>query len=197
MTNKLVHGYIHRYQNLFFEDIPLDLIHICLLFYGFGSDEWDLEYICGMTLEGTTITKDFGKRSCSYLKRIAEYGQHQWRFKLENITGQIWIGILRVEHYKSDDYTSMNDCFHTKGRGYAFTPLDGNISDPETGNYSDKYGKKCNDNDIVEMHLDLEELTLGYKIDGIDYGKSHDIQKGNYRAAIYMSRANCSITLID
>ena len=45
------------------------------------------------------------------------------------------------------------------------------------------------------MYLDFDKFMLGYKINDIDYGKSHDVKKGRYRAAVYMYEIDCCITL--
>ena len=193
--NKLVFGYIHQYYKID-EDVPDDIIHICLLFYGYGKDEWDNHHVHDEMINGNTITGQ-GYAANSYLKRIAESGYHEWRFKVICRMGQVWIGIRRIDDDNPDAKPPMTDCFQSDGGGYAFTPLDANISHPVTGNYWIEYGQRCYDDQIIEMYLDLDALILGYRIDDVDYGKSHDVRKGRYRAAVYMCKHGCCITLVD
>ena len=47
-----------------------------------------------------------------------------------------------------------------------------------------KYGEDCKENDIIEMKLDFNDLSLSYKVKGIDYGKAFDIKQGQYKAVI-------------
>ena len=47
------------------------------------------------------------------------------------------------------------------------------------------YGAKYVEGDIVEMILDFEGKELRFKVNDVDYGKSHDIKEGSkYRAAV-------------
>ena len=145
----LVFGYIHRNQKN--KRIPIDIIHICILFYGRTQDEWDPKCIASkMQLKDDTITKHTKstRTGCNaYLKRIMDCGYHEWKFRLDIMNGQVWIGIWRIDEDNPDGMPPLEGCFQStpksrKPCGYAFTPLDGNLSDPEKGNYWKKYGKK-------------------------------------------------------
>ena len=46
------------------------------------------------------------------------------------------------------------------------------------------------------MHIDLDELSLSFIINDKSYGKSHDIDKGEYVAAISFCRKNDSIQIL-
>ena len=69
--------------------------------------------------------------------------------------------------------------------GYSFV-LDGYLTDTENAKSapSKSYGESCSDNDIIEMKLDFNDLSLSYKIKGKDFGKAFDIKEGRYRAAV-------------
>lgn len=59
-----------------------------------------------------------------------------------------------------------------------------------------EYGVNPKNGSIIEMILDLDNLTLSYIIDGKDYGKAFDIEKGKYRLGLYMRVEGDSLTLM-
>ena len=59
------------------------------------------------------------------------------------------------------------------------------------------YGRTCVDGDIVEMILNLYDLTLSYKINNKDYSKAFDVEKTSYRAAISSYYKNDKFTLLS
>ena len=59
-----------------------------------------------------------------------------------------------------------------------------------------KYGERPNNGSIIEMILNLDNLTLSYVINGTDYGKAFDIQRGKYRLGLCMSPVGDSLTLL-
>ena len=187
--------------------MPVDVICIILLFYGYDTDEWDKNHVYLMHLRGNTVTKDAGHPSNSYLERVAEYGSHEWKFKIEKLVGKLWIGVWRVNQYY-DDEPARRVCgvaFFSGGRGYAFSPSAGVINDIKKPVLSssrgwknvETYGRCVTEGETIEMYLDLNSLVLGYKIGAKDYGQSHKIIAGKYRAAVWMSHAGCSITLLN
>ena len=64
----------------------------------------------------------------------------------------------------------------------------GCLMDPSNTNKKlQSYGVDCQNGDILEMILNLNQYTLRYKINGKDYGVAfEDIEKTKYRAAIFM-----------
>ena len=102
-----------------------------------------------------------------------------------------------------DDFICYEDS------GYAFISSCGRLSDssrPGTycvGNVSGydsevaKYGIPCVEGDIIEMELDLNNLTIKYIINGKDYGIAfNNIENCNYRAAVTIDGGGSSITLL-
>ena len=47
------------------------------------------------------------------------------------------------------------------------------------------------------MTVDFDELSLCWKFNGKSYGKSHDISRDKYRAAIYINGQNRIIEIMD
>ena len=65
------------------------------------------------------------------------------------------------------------------------------------GNKLKKYGNECKINDIITMILDLNNLTLSYKINDKDYGIAFaDIENTEYRAAFYTDLPDTEIELV-
>ena len=50
------------------------------------------------------------------------------------------------------------------------------------------YASKFRENDIIKMILDLDNLILGYVINGKNYGVAFNVEEGSYRAAIFANR---------
>ena len=96
-----------------------------------------------------------------------------------------------------DEEPPTESYFTEYGKGYGFDPVGAILTNRE-GHTDDtlKYGVKCKNGTIIEMILNLNELTLSYKIDGKSYGKAFDVEKHGYRAAVYMMEINDSITLL-
>ena len=87
-------------------------------------------------------------------------------------------------HYNS------GDSFFFKGANtaYAYIAELALLYDPTSdhGSAGSSYGKICGENDIVSMKLDMNDLTLSYKINNIDQGIAFKIEKTKYKAAIYL-----------
>ena len=59
------------------------------------------------------------------------------------------------------------------------------------------YGVKIKDGDIIEMILNLIDLTLSYKINNTDYGKAYDVDKTSYKVAATLCAKNTKWTLLS
>ena len=202
----LVSGYIHEHERMSKQNIPKGIILICILFYGNDVDEWDENQISeAMKLSERTITKNttmWELAVCSYCKRIVDYGKLCWRFKIEQCAaddmfkfpGDLMIGIWKV----NDQEPPKTVRFTRYGDGYGFDPILAKLTNNKGHIDMDhEYGEECTNGTIIEMILDMNELTLSYKIDNKDYGKAFDVGKCKYRAAVYMLLENNSITLLE
>ena len=193
-------GYIHEHESLNQQNIPNGIIFICILFYGNGIDKWDEKYISKtITLKENTVTLSTRPPSSAYGKRIIESGTFSWKFRIapNTLEWQIMIGIWKVK-----DEEPEIDTFFTKegNKGYAFDPIAAALTNDHgyLGNYSE-YAERIENHEIaciVEMILDLDNLTLSYIVNDKDYGKAFDVEKCGYRAAVYMVNKGNSISLI-
>ena len=202
-----VYGYIHESESKYKQQIPTGIIYIIILFYGNDADEWDKTYIALQhKMIDRTITV-FTPRGSSYGSRIVDSGIFKWKFRIEEMEngveesrgGKYMIGIWKG---KDKDDAPPTDTFFTEGgcgygleiTGAVLTNSEGYIDDTDVHN---TYGVECKNGTIIEMILDMNKLTLGFIIDGVDYGKAFDVDKGKYRAAVFMVQKSDSITLLD
>eukprot|EP00483_Globobulimina_turgida_P011561 UN11583 len=176
----IVHGYVRplpRVSNVNYNP-PKAVADLCLLFFTFEADEWDTQYIgTKMQLMDDSVIVTTVGFSSSYLVRIAEYGVHEWSFKITQC--QPWAGYLRIGICKMRNKTDppQNDTYFGH-KSFSFDVC------------------KCRTGTIIEMILDFEHLALFFKINGQDFGKSHDIERGKYRAAVCMFNRGDCVTLL-
>merc|ERR1712228_106897 len=102
----------------------------------------------------------------------------------------IMIGIRKVEKDKSPPIEAS-----FVGDGYGYCTSNGTKSG--LGFLVEMYGIRCVAGDIVKMILDFDNLSLSFNVNGIDYGKSHIITQGKYRAAVYMYCSGDEIQLLE
>ena len=157
-------------------------------------------------MKSKSITSKANAKTTSFCKRIVDSGHHEWRFKIRKISGELIIGIWRVSEAVTSSYITTENFVYQCGDSYGFSARNGVKSRSAGGQYypnarsryysfpyqpyreweGDEYGEKCGKKTIIEMILDFDDLSLKYKINGKDYGVSHKIRKGLYRAAVYM-----------
>ena len=197
-----VSGYIHTLESKHSQQIPKQIILLCMLFYGNDCDEWNVSFIGnGLELKDRTLSpiaiSRMKKAGSAYGKRIIKSGRFSWRFRIESMDmigrgNKPMIGIWRVNFI---DNPPLNTFFTVRKSGYAIDPTTGLITD-KYGCFGNPYAEGCNEGSIIEMVLDLESLGLRYIIDGKDYGKAFDVVKSDYRMAVYLS-VGASVTLLQ
>ena len=190
-TKDIVFGYIHSINN----EIPKEILNICLLFYSNGCDEWDKDYIsqdfkrCGDNI----LIKTKRSTANAFLKRIMNDGYHEWKFKIPiyNQGSDTLIGIWRI---KDNEQSSPPLDLFWFSNGHAFGLHGRLFGDGNTRNHG---LSACGHNTIIHMILDFNNLSLSYNVNGITYGKAFDIKPGKYRAAVYLCQKGDSIELIE
>ena len=103
------------------------------------------------------------------------------------------IGIWRIQSHPPQTDTLFTS---GKNKGYTFD-LTGEKTDPKDGYcHGLKYGIDCVDGDVIEMILDLTQLTLSFKINDIDYGVAYEnIIKDKYRLGVWLYKKD-SVSII-
>ena len=203
-TIDTVHGYVRNEEKVLSISIPPGLLALFILFYGAQVDEWDPDIIAGclkLADDNRTVTHNTAKRQqCNaYGKRVCESGKHEWKFKINHIDSYCWIiiGVWRIQ----ENVQPPMDVYFTKGddeKGYAFW-TQGKKTKILNGAAGPTYGRKCKTGDVIDMTLDLDNWTLGFKINGVSFGDAFvDIKQAKYRAAVclYKEQHN-SITIVE
>ena len=186
-----VYGFIREIEKDL--EIPSGIIDLFIIFYGNGSDQWDSKLIpkniVKLDKENQTVSQISGASSNVYMKRIVESGHHEWKMRLKynkNVGGSMMIGLWRIQKNKTPP---ICDTYYTYGteQGYGFHCSSGELINPQHGfGVTKEYGIKVTDS-IIDMIVDFHDLSLSFKIDGIDYGKAFDITQDKYRVAVYLN----------
>ena len=202
--------------NTAFSNIPDLIIYICLAFY-YEFAEWDTKYKSKyMEIINTIITNkhiDY-QTACFSTICCGKYSYH-WKFMIEktvdNPHTDPWnnsFGIWKINKQITNIDESIDTCFLEHGSGYAFISSIARLTDTskagwpcingQTDEEITKYAQPCAEGDIIEMHLELKQLTLSYKINGQDYGIAFkDIEQTEYKAAIWVGGEASAIKLLD
>ena len=199
----LAFGYVKENEKAHKSSIPDMIKYLCLIYLNQNKDLFDAQNTHKhIKIEGNTITPSKIGSLSSYLRNIVSKGIHVWRIKCgyeTNYSIGDMIGIIQNEKpLKLSTYFVTTSKSPAYGFGVA-----GILNQPCTiFTGARNYGCKCTVNDIVEMKVDFNELTLSFKINENDYGKAFDIKPGEYRAAITLysyarSVGNSCYTLIS
>lgn len=190
-----VYGYVRN--NKCHNDIPVDIINLCVKYYHMNTDQFDSEHIghChelsadGATITHTTQSHDW---STTILKNVISDGIYEWKFKVIK-TGAIMVGICR------DDKSNLvkNSFFTDIGQGYGVMVTDGyKYRLTSRACMHGKAGFVCKENDIITMRLDLTQLTISYCLnDENPIIEFKDINKAIYRAAVYTYWQDSCVTV--
>lgn len=192
-TKDTIFGYIRNYKN-----IPKEICNVCLLFYGYGPDEWDIDQMPTNELklkQNRVIKLNNDRVGNAYFKRIAKNGYHEWKFVVakHNVKdSDTMIGVWRINKDKDPPTTIF---FNSNDNGYAFH-LDGFKHD---GYRKFRYGPKCNSeifNTKVKMIMDFDKGSMKFVINDKDCGEAFKIEAGEYKAAVYIDKPGDSIQFI-
>ena len=200
-------GYIRKLKSL---DIPSEVVNICIAFYGNGKDIFDPECISKymtLTENGTIVSiNDNFVTASAYLSVVVDSGIHKWKFKiLAKPYGMI--GIYKVKNINDKPLTNI--AFTHNGAGYGYCITDKTLSNPITGStagrnsgygpgYTSGYGPDIiKSGQIIQMILNLNDLSLQFIINGMKYPKAFDIERCKYRAAVYGYCANTKFQIVD
>ena len=199
-----VYGFIRDSQKMLpknkpYYNIPELINKICLIFY-YDNDEWDKKYISsGMKLvnKNCLVQTQINYKS-SFGKRIIKSGKKNWKFRIEKCQYESWgilIGIWKIESEKEPP-TETYFTHRGDNAAYAFNVDYAKLVNKRGSGHGRDYGIKCKDGDIIDMYLDMNNLTLSFAINNKHYGKAFDIEDTPYRLAVMMQDINNSITML-
>ena len=128
-------------------------------------------------------------------------GIHAWKFKVDNIKSS-WhvIGIWKCDKKFTDVYEN----------GYGYIISAGYLTNPrDYGNLGKGYGTvvrddwverryKCKNGDLIEMIVDMDKLSISYKVNDKDFGVAfEEIDETEYRAGITTCYRDSRYTFIS
>ena len=204
-TTKLVYGFCRRIHNLFPSDIPYYsmqsvIVDICIAFY------WKpYQWICDgplfnsglFSIDGDIVTKLRSTNGNIFLENLMSSGVHQYSFRFigyEHLA--LDDGIIGIASEKDTERTGLP--FILAQCSFGFGTAERTKAGPDTWGIKDSYGKQAKDGDIVQMIVDLDNMTLRYSINGEDQGIAHkDIPQNRYRVAVYLYKKGCKIELLQ
>eukprot|EP01084_Bolivina_argentea_P054290 99606_1 len=172
--------------------VPQVIIDLLMDFYGHFKlhDTWSIRSLHkDLSIRNNTIT--YCGNHCNYrsafLSQLNSSGIHIWRFQINNISKNTrhLIGILKV--YKNTKFLNgvrvsdglnlkllplTNTEFLTKPySGYGYYTGKGVRSNPNRPyEFGSDYGVKCKNGDMITMIVNFDNLTLSYRVNGVDHG---------------------------
>eukprot|EP01084_Bolivina_argentea_P019181 35669_1 len=178
-------------------------------------DQWDIKSITNtrLKMQQNIITKTghYYVPTTIFLKTLVSKGICAWKFKIIKTGTEAnlgpFIGIWKSKyggkipdssggfHAKKKRYIS-----ELKNRDYVFDAGSGLKKNPQTDNrmdHGEKYAGRCKDGDVVEMCLNMDLLSLSFKVNGKDYGNAFlKIEKCSYNAAVSLFGEGTSVQLM-
>ena len=164
-----VFGFIRNIErtllsNNVFYIVPALVKYICVWYYRL-YDKWDKIYHGnGIKIVDNCIIKKSVGNDVAFLETIVYSGYHIWKFEIKHIVQKSNEIIIGIWNTKSTQNISdiINKFFTHDGRpdSYAFCMPNAEIINHETGHSDKSYAVKCKSNDIIEMHLNMDQLHV-------------------------------------
>ena len=165
-----------------------------------NNDEWDIK-IYGDNIKIINNDRVICNEIQSYCyrsvfgKNIYNLGKHHWKLEIKQCNDgycawNMLIGCMKIDekNKNKNKIFHRNSHFTSSDHGYGFIGNLSYLTNPKDGGHGTdrKYGKKfINIGDIIDIYLDLDELSLSYKINNIPYGIAFDnLQKTKYCLAV-------------
>lgn len=192
----LAFGYLKGKEKEYKANYP-QLIKYLILCFSNAKDEFDPKAVhqnLQINKQSIAVKIKKGKNKNAYLKNKLSEGIHVWTFKIQEHTSSAAIGIWKTSSGKPElnrfiDGTNIPFA----PTGY-FITTNGNKSDPSNWRIR---CKPAYNGDCIEMKLDLNALSLTFKINNQFNTKFTDIENTTYRAVISFSGMSGRIELIS
>ena len=194
----LVYGYIREIEKTFqIRNIPQDINDLIYLFQKY-SDEWSIDYSHeDYTIFPSNLITASGKRSITaFGSHVVSEGKFVWRIKIislvysdDNMTCYPpYVGIIEDKEAYIKKYI---DDSNFEEYGYQLSTLP-SFYGVTRDLISQPHGRWNNENDVLEIELDLDELTLKFVIndDRDNVSGFKKIKKARYRLALNVLEVN-------
>eukprot|EP01084_Bolivina_argentea_P054609 100145_1 len=137
----------------------------------------------------------------SFLTEVITSGTFTWKFRMLDLddTYPITIGIWRINNIIQTKTTLDQNCFEDYNKycyGYSFqceTYMPWGRGIPING--EDDLTARCRNNDVITMTLDMNNLHLEFKVNGVVKGGWYNIDVGQYTGVVSILKPNNSISL--
>ena len=195
-----ISGYVRQAQQTLLPDnvyftIPALVIHWILLYF-WQCDCFDSKYVgpnYQLSDNDMVISKTNGGDGSVYLRNVVDAGVHKWKFKLRNKDGPF---SMTIAVWKALEPPATNSCLYDAYYGSSGCPygwvLNGEYRIGDFGGIEDFKAPSIKTGDIIEMILNLDELTLSYSYNGEYLGVTHEnIEQTSYRAAVSFFDKDC------
>ncbi len=208
-TTKLVYGFCRGIHDLFSSHnvyylLQPTIVDICIAFY------WGYEWCEDKSLfesdlfkiEGDIVTKLKSTNGNIFLDNVMSSGVHTYSFRFIGDKHLVFDdGIIGI----TPDNKASNVVLHgtpfiltKEANSYGFGTAECTKAGIKDWGSPDSYGKESKGGDIIEMIVDLDNMTLRYTINGEDQGIAHkDLDPNTYRVAVYLYDQDCKIELIQ
>ena len=190
--------------------VPSEINDICMEYYHISNDRFDPQFKhYGLEIHsGTIVCPNSGNVSeGAFLSNIVSKGRHKWTFKIismfkrsRSYYGYWYIGVYKMniqDYNKADPSLFLNAVYNGSNREIAYAlnlqcgELRGDVNIESLYYLSKEYQyESCQEGDVIEMYLDLDDYTLVYAINGkLDTKRTVNIEATRYRGAIAFASA--------
>ena len=198
-TEYAVSGYGRKYSE---REVPDDILMIIVLL--FGCNSWS-EVFKGndIRIDQNMIRMTANARQSICCTYSVKSGIHRWRFKILGINkkeslmiGIIGMGELKLKKYFENNNTSLSNLNDVA----VYDVTNGMFLDRIGDKWMEEtYGRRCEENDEVEMCLNLQQQILSFSINGEDQGILTNKWSGEgriFRMAVSLSGINVGVELL-
>eukprot|EP01083_Nonionella_stella_P150639 480242_1 len=184
----IVSGYIRQMK------LHSDIINLVASFYGDATDSFH-SFGDGIILDENVISNGGSLSCCVYLRNKMSEGVHSWTFEVSKEKGYVGIWKTKHEYILNDILGSIG---HSKcyawdmDRKYLMNPAKKGVLLRPYGSCPDlidEFGWPGT-REVIQMILDLNDLTLSFIINDIRCGVAFDIEKTEYVAVFTLKRNN-------
>ena len=203
-----VFGYIRRFQSILhrsnnsYYNIPKSIFNIIAIYY-FIPEQWDINCMGNTFIvnDNILIKKEEGYQT-AFLLNIVSSGIHHWKFKLIKYNTGYFLryGIVKCDEIKSKNLTDTR-LAKIPHVAYVYNAWTGALMEHTTKNtdikFENKQQYKAKEGDIIDIYLNMKELTLKFGINNIIYPKFFKIDKYDYVAAVFAYDDNTVIQIVE
>lgn len=190
-TRDLVTGWIRTNSS---NSIPFCVNQICCIFFA-EFDDWDQNFMSDQftidPVNNKILHHSEGQHGLysAFLTNIASSGKHCWKFKIINWgDSNLMFGVWNLKSDTPKSQALSTYIGKTANTSYVFDYGFAELNKYDKNGIwtgAGTYGETVKVGSIIQMTLDLKDLTISYIINDEDYGVAFkEIEKSKYSAVI-------------